>query len=259
MREDVYIENDSGGMSLLSSSVLEEVIDDARDNDGGFVNNHEAILASLVGDDSFIARVVVGEPLTADEQEQWITHYRWALKVPCGKLLVCGGFDPDVLGEWLERGDHTGVRKVEIPKGHYVVDAYAYLHSMNGRVILEQEWQENLGAWFRRDHPGRAFPAWVAGELAMFNEEDPGHEKEWRDLASSVRAGALTIETQPLDWIGFLFHLQPFDPNVELTPPEEDSWFGAGQGLRRPARFPLGIPSDAEDPEYRAALRDLLE
>jgi hypothetical protein len=60
MRKDVYVSNDSGGMSILSRSVLERVIDDGRENDGAFVRAQEAILGSLVGDDSFIARVVVG-------------------------------------------------------------------------------------------------------------------------------------------------------------------------------------------------------
>src|SRR5262245_128430 len=138
MRKDVYVSNDSGGMSVLSSSVLERVIDDSREDDEGFVRRHEAILGSLVGDDSFIARVVVGEGLRPDEASQWIAHYRWALDVPCGKLLVCGGYDPDVLGEWLEAGSHDGVGMVQVPPGKYLVDGYTYLHSMNGRVILDQ-------------------------------------------------------------------------------------------------------------------------
>lgn len=58
MRKDVFVDNDSGGMSILSSSVLERVIDDGRENDAQFVTAHEAILSSLVGDDSFIARLV---------------------------------------------------------------------------------------------------------------------------------------------------------------------------------------------------------
>jgi len=258
MRKDVYVQNDSGAYSLLSSSVLERVIDDGRENDGAFLKAHEAVLGSLVGDDSFVARVVVGESLSSDESSQWIARYRWALKVPCGKLLVCGGYDPDVLGDWVENAKSDGVGVVEVPPGHYLVDVYTYLHSMNGRVILEQMWDTKLGAWFRKDHPGRAFPSWVAGELAMFNEEDPGHEKEWEKLQKSVERGTLKVETDPLDWVTFLFHLQPFDPKAALTEPEEGDWFGAGQGLRKPDRFPLGVPATARDPEYREALSALV-
>jgi hypothetical protein len=199
------------------------------------------------------------EPLRTEEREEWIAHYRWALKVPCGTLLVAGGFDPDVLGQWLEEGEHDGVQAVDVPPGHYLVDVYTYLHSMNGRVILEQEWEEKLGAWFRRDHPRRAFPSWVAGELSMFHEEDPGHEAEWDRLAASVAKGTLKVETDPLDWVGFLIHLQPFDPSAALTEPEDGDWFGAGQGLRRPTPFPLGVSSrEVKDPEYREALSALL-
>jgi hypothetical protein len=259
MRKDVYVSNDSGGMSILSRSVLERVIDDSRENDGAFVRAQEAILGSLVGDDSFIARVVVDEPLLEEEEREWIAHYRWALKVPCGTLLVAGGFDPDVLGQWLEDGRHDGVQAVDVRPGTYLVDVYTYLHSMNGRVILEEMWQEKLGAWFRRDHPGRALPSWVAGELSMFNEEDPGHEAEWKDLAASVDAGTLDVEVDPLDWIGFLIHLQPFDASAPLTEPDDGDWFGAGQDLRRPAPFPLGVPAvEARDPEYREALSALV-
>jgi hypothetical protein len=259
MRKDVYVYNDSGGMSVLSSSVVERVIDDGREDDGAFVRAHEAILGSLVGDDSFIARVVVNEPLSAAEEGEWIAHYRWALKVPCGKLIVAGGFDPDTLGQWVEEGEHEGVQAVEVPPGHYIADVYTYLHSMNGRVITGQEWKEKLGGWFRRDHPGRAFPSWVAGELSRSPEDDPGHEEQWQDLAASVSAGKLAVETDPLDWIKFLIHLRPFDAAAELTEPEDGDWFGAGQGLRKPKPFPLGVAArEAKDTEYRGELSAIL-
>jgi hypothetical protein len=258
MRQDVFVANDSGGMSLLSSSIVQRVIEDGREDDEGFVKRHQAILGLLAGDDSFIARVVAGEPLTEDEQSQWIAHYRWALDIPCGKLLVCGGFDPGILEAWQESGEHSDVRSLDVPPGKYLVDVYTYLHSMNGRVILGDVWRQKLGAWFRRSHPGRAFPSWVAGELAMFNDEDPGHEGKWEDLAGSVKSGALDVETEPLDWVGFLIHLQPFDPKARLSRPEEGGWFGAELGLRRPKILPLGLAAvGARDPEYHEALAPL--
>jgi len=258
MRKDVFVQNDSGGLSVMSSSVVERMIDDARDNDLQFVTAHEAILGGLVGDASFVGRVVVGEPLLPEEKEQWIAHYRWALKVPCGRLLLCGGFDPDMMAQWLDEGKGDYVQEVEVPKGHYVVDVYTYLHTMNGRVILDDVWKEKLGRWFRRDHPGRAFPSWVAGELTMFAEEDPGHEKEWGDLAASVESGKLAVETDPIDWVSFVFHLQTFDPEVELSELPEDGWFPPEAGLRRPERFPLGVASTTKDRMYRDALEDLV-
>jgi hypothetical protein len=259
MRQDVFVQNDSGGISVMSSSVVERVVDDARDDDLQFVNAHEAILGGLVGDASYVGRVVVGEPLRPEEKEQWIAHYRWALKVPCGRLLLCGGFDPDMMAQWLQEGDEADyVKEVAVPKGHYLVDVYTYLHTMNGRVIVEDVWREKLGAWFRRDHPGRAFPSWVAGELTMFSEEDPGHEQEWSALAASVENGKLKVETEPLDWVSFLFHLQPFDPAAELSELPPDGWFPPEAGLRRPQRFPLGIAATTRDPMYREALAELI-
>jgi hypothetical protein len=260
MRRDAYVENDSGGMSLLASAVVERVIDDGRENDAEFVKNQEVVLGSLVGDDSFIARVVVGEPLTADESGQWITRYRTALVVPCGKLLVCGGFDPGELGDWVEEGECASVQVFEVPKGHYLVDVYTYLHSMNGLMIASEEWGEKVGAWFRRDHPGRAFPSWLASELSVMRDDDPGHEEKWADLPAAIRSGALAIETQPLDWVSFLIHLQPFDASAALCAPEEGEWFGAGQGMRKPTVFPLGVPArGARDPECHDALESLLD
>lgn len=259
MRKDFYVENDSGAWSLLSSSVVERVIDDGREDDGAFVRGQEVVLASLVGDDSFIARVVVGEPLAPAEDEQWIAHFRTALKVPCGRLLVTGGFDPGVFGDWVEEGSHAGVAVAEVPPGHHLVDVYTYLHSMNGRVIVDSEWSEKLGRWFRRDHPGRAFPSWVAAELARSPEDDPGHEREWSALRESHEKGVLPIETEPLDWVAFVVHLRPYDAAAALDEPEDGDWFGPGQGLRRPATFPLGVPaSGARDPEVRSELREIL-
>jgi hypothetical protein len=257
MRKDVFVDNDSGGLSLLSSDVVDRVIDDRRESDLRFVDDHEVILGSLVGDTPYLARVILGESLSADEEEQWIAHYRWALQVPCGRLLLCGGFDPDVLSRWRDEGRDPYVHEVAVPPGHYLVDVYTYLHTMNGRVMADDIWKEHLGAWFRRDHPGRAFPSWLAGELCLFSEQDPGHEREWNHVTTSVGQGKLDIDTTTLDWISFAFHLQPYD-EMPLGAPPEDGWFAPEAGLRRPARFPLGISSAVRNPLHREALLDLV-
>jgi len=259
VRTDFFIDNDSHGMSLLSSSVVDRVIAAGLGNDEPFVRAQEVVLGMLVGDDSFIARVVVDEPLSQAEQDEWIGHYRSALNVPCGKLLVAGGFDPDIFGWWRDNlHGRKGVKDIAVRAGKYLVDVYTYVHSMNGRMILSEVLGVQLGTWFRKDPPGRPFPAWVAGELAVFPEFDPEHEKAWKKLAESVANGTLKVDIAPLDWVSYLFHLQPFDPQAKLDEPEEGTWFGPGQGMRQPARFPLGLSSDARDPEYRDALKDLL-
>ena len=260
MRSDVFVQNDSGAWSLLSSSVVGRVIEDDRDDDSQFVRSQEVVLAGLVGDDSFVARVVQGEALTPAESSQWIARFRTALHIPCGRLLVGGGFDPSVFSDWVDEGESTGVGVVEVPPGHYLVDVYTYLHSMNGRVMRE-EWDEPLGAWFRREHPGRPFPSWVASDLVHSPEDDPGHEKDWdfRAVKGAVERGALQIELDPLDWVTFVVHLQPFDAAATLDVPDEGDWYGAHKGSRKPAEFPLGVPaSGVEDPEVRGQLESLL-
>jgi|GEM_PF-6509727 len=151
MRQDRYIDNDSGAYSILPSWVVPKVIDDGRENDAKFVKKHQAILQSLVGDDSFIARVVVDEPLTDAEQREWISRVRWPLRVKCGKLLISGGYDPDVIAE-LEEDEESFIM---VPAGDYVVEVFTYLDTMSGRVHRERWGKDGLlGAWFRHDHPG---------------------------------------------------------------------------------------------------------
>ena len=259
MRQDVYIENDSGGMSILSSSVVDRAIAGARGNDASFAAAHEAILVLLEGDDSFIARVVANEPLTEEEEEQWVCRIRTRLKVPCGRLLVCAGFDPRSLEDFKEHGPHDSAREVHVPPGEYRVDVYTHAPTMTARILRER-WDEKIGAWFRREHKGKSFPSWLAGELARFaeeNDEDPGHEKEWGALKASVASKKLRIETSTLDWVGYVIHLHARD-GAALSEPT-DGWFKTDTDFRKPARFPMGLPAvGAEDPEYRYALEPIL-
>ncbi len=255
MRQDVYIENDSGGMSILSASVVDRAIADP--GDPSLVTAHEAVLVSLEGDDSFIARVVADEPLTAEENEQWICRIQTRLTVPCGRLLVCGGFDPRSLAAFKEDGPSDTVREVRVLPGEYRVDVYTHLATMTGRVLRER-WDEKLGTWFRRQHKRRPFPSWLAGELARSPEDDPGHEKEWGKLKASVAAKKLGIDTSTLDWVGYVIHLQAPDAMAQLSPTER-GWFATDVGFRRPARCPLGLPAvGAEDPEVRHELQAIL-
>jgi len=55
MRQDVSVTNDSGGLSLISSAVVDRVIEDNRENDQAFAEAHEVVLFTLPGDESFIA------------------------------------------------------------------------------------------------------------------------------------------------------------------------------------------------------------
>lgn len=257
MRRDLFLANDSGAYSLLSASVIPRVVEDYRANDLAFVRAHEVLVQMLVGDDEFVVRVVQGEPLSPAEEDEWISRVRWPLKIPCGRLLVAGGFDPDTIAE-VEDEEEAFVR---VPPGNYVAEVLTYLNTMNGRVLRERAWGEDglLGRWFRRECPGRPFPAWVAAELVHYPDEDPGHEKDWSDLADSVRSGKLAVDLSATSFVGVVVNLLPADAPVELSEPGPDGFFPEDAGLRRPSRFPGGIATEIDDQQTRQSLKPILD
>ena len=250
MRRDVYIENDSGALSVLAGAAVDAIIEDERDDDLGFVEGHQALLLELYGDDSMPVRIVVDEPLTAEEEAQWLARATWRIDAPDGRLLVMGGFDPDVLGWWRDEGapdaDGRGVAVIAAAPGAWRVDVYAHVGSMNGREVLDEA-GEPVGAAFRRSHPGRPIPLWLANLIGLDGESDPGHEEHWRDVAASVEQGLLDIDTESRSVVGFLVHLTPFD-GTALDPPEY-GWFDRAAGARVPEVFPPGLPASVPDPE----------
>lgn len=255
MRQDRYIENDSGAYSLLPSWAISKVLDDERENDARFVKYHQVILQSLVGDDAFVARVVVDEPLSDAEQNEWISRVRWPLKLNCGKLLISGGFDPDSIAGLVD--DESSF--FEVPPGDYVVEILTYLNTMNGRVHRGRWGNDGLlGAWFRRSYPDRAFPTWVASELFWVPEEDPGHEAEWQELPGSVRDGKLKIESGPMSWVGVVVHLIRESTPTALSKPGKDGFFEDDAGLRQLERCPMGIPSDDDEPMVSSEVREVI-
>jgi hypothetical protein len=166
-----------------------------------------------------------------------------------------GGFDPDVLGWW--RDDHgpgedgRGVAFVQATPGSWRVDVYAHVGSMNGRHFLSEA-GERPGAFFRRCHPGRAFPAWLARMLDCSGEDDPGHEESWRDTRRAVKEGAIEIDASSGSVVGFLVHLTPFSGSMPDAP--EGDWFDAACGRRVPSVFPIGLASAAPDPDIDSFL-----
>lgn len=261
MRKDVYVQNDSGGLSLTAASFAPNIIEDDRNNDEMFVLNHQAILMQLVGDDSFIARVVQDEELTQAEEQEWIAKVQARLHVPCGKLLIAGGFDPRCFDDYCSEREVKEVQEVAILPGTYLVDIYTYLSTMNGRVFRHTQWpQPALGDWFRQDHPGTPFPSWIAAELIRFpQEDDPNHMEDWKNLEQSSQDGRIAIDLQTLDWVGFLIHLRPDNADAKLSVPIEDGWLAENEGLRRPVICPQGIPSEAKEPSVRYILGRLLK
>ena len=74
VRRDAYIENDSDGFSVVSGTAVDR-IEDGRQDDEQFVRAGHALLLLLVGDDSLPVRIVVDEPLSAEEEREWLARY----------------------------------------------------------------------------------------------------------------------------------------------------------------------------------------
>lgn len=242
LRSDVYIQNDSSGFSIVPSSAVDRIIADDRNNDRAIVLDHQAMLMALYGDDSFPARLVVGGSLTADEDAEWIARATWKLRVSTGTVLLCGGFDPRTLSDWRETGDdwEGAVHALDVPAGDYLVDVYTYRPTINGRFI-EESWPMPVGAWFRKEHPGRDYPGWLVDELEQMPDLDPGHEAEWSEGDGPVHL----VDESRRRVIGYLVHMQPWDASATLSTVPEDGWFEPEAGARVPPRFPLGLPTDA--------------
>jgi len=249
MRRDVFLNNDSGGFSVLAADAVDAIIEDGRSDDIGFVARHKAMLLELYGDDAMPVRIVVDEPLNADEAAQWLARASWYLDSADGRLLVIGGFDPDVLSWWRDEtgaaADGNGVALVNGLPGLVRVDVYAHAGSMNGRQVLSEA-SDKPGAAFRRDHPGRAWPLWLAHMLDRSGEDDPGHEALWQDLAASVAKGDLLVDVEGAAAIGFLVHVTRA-ATAEGTPPAT-GWFERDVHARLPETFPVGLPTDVADP-----------
>jgi hypothetical protein len=188
----------------------------------------------LAQDDPFVIRVVVDEPLTDQEREEWLACTRHRLRIPDGRLLIMGGGCEYFDGEDVEEYSRT----LDVPAGDYQAEVYTYYHSVNGDYALHQAGPpEPVGAYFRRSRPGLPFPGWLRDECRNRVGCDPGHEDEWRDAEDDADA-----ERDRARYIHFLLRLSP-DRGESGPAPEARGWFSAGAGARRPASCPLGIPA----------------
>jgi len=260
MRRDIYIENDSGGFSVLAADAVDAIIEDGRSDDMQFVTGHKAMLLELYGDDSLPIRIVANEPLTSDEEAQWLARTSWRIDTSDGRMLAMGGFDPDVLSWWKEgggEGDGRGIGAFDVAPGSWRVDVYAHVGSMNGRAILDEA-RERPGAAFRRNHPGRPFPLWLAQMLQFSGDDDPGFESLWKDVKGNMAKGDLAVDAEGPDPIGFLIHVTPFS-GPDLAEPDDGGWFARDADSRIPAVFPLGIASQVSDPNLESFRNDLLD
>jgi hypothetical protein len=242
MRQDVRVPNESDGFLFTSAAVRGRGI---SPGDTAWTTAAAAadILPLVVeSEDSAIVRVVVDEPLTADEQREWVGVLRAGLRVADGRLALCGGSV-----YVTEPADWTleFVRVVEVPPGSYRATLYCYASAPNGRWCLEQSGaDEPLGAWFRRTWPGQEMPRWLHNLCVNNPEEDPTNRAKWK--RAKLRGGAAAVD--------FLLHLEA----VSAAPANvvTDAGFLEAGECRQPEHLPLGIaavgivddgePADAE-------------
>ena len=109
MRRDEYIENDSGGFSVLAVVAVDAIIEDQRSDDFQFVAGHNAMLLELYGDDSLPVRIVVDEPLTPLVSSRCggcePQHCQWR---PRGRRGRCRS-------DWLRRARHAEMVRLAEP------------------------------------------------------------------------------------------------------------------------------------------------
>jgi hypothetical protein len=250
-RTDVNIYNEATGFTITSKSLGGRDFSpwDSSDPEWREAMREGLFLtAELVQDDSFGVRVVADEPLTEEEQAQWVDHWAAKLLITDGILTISGGIEY-LWGEEME--DYT--QYVPVAPGVYRVDFYTYIPGVNGWHCLRAapEGEEPFGAYFRRTRPGEAFPYWLQADCYEEPEQDPGHEAEWEEEPEED-------EDSP-GYIDFLLHLTPLErlPPDEAPPApplgdpeaEDGGWIPIVVAPRKPGIFPTGLVSLAEADE----------
>lgn len=242
IRQDVYVYNEATGMMLTSKRMAGKYLEEGSPQWHKAVEKGDILPLSLIQDDPFTVRVVVGGALETEEDEEWVARIDWHLNVKDGKLVVSGGA-PLVGEDYQEDDSYTEqyFRVIEVPKGHYRVSVYSYVPGINGQAVLDHlaggyGKSEPLGKWFRRSRRGEAFPAWLRNRCIGDRTEDPGYEKEWDGVP-------LLDDAAWPDYIHFLIHLEPVKqpPKQGLSAQPEEGWFGEAVNGRVPKRCPRGL------------------
>jgi len=235
-RVDLSVYNEATGFMITSKGLCGRdysEIDSDDDEWGEAVEDGVFLPFSLIQDDSFVIRVVLDEPLSTQERDEWVGCSRHKLRVPDGVLAVIGGGSEYLWGEDME--EFTCF--LEIPPGDYLAEIYTYLQSVNGPNCLSvADSGEPLGAYFRRTRADQPFPLWLRNLCADQPELDPGHEDEWLDADSDYDA------EQP-HHVEFLLRLSPLTETPEI-PERTDGWFLETLGARKPDVCPVGLVAD---------------
>lgn len=234
MRRDLRVPNESDGFVFARGSLRGSGLSpgeppwDAACRAGGLLP------LAVESEDPANVRVLVDEDPSSEEQQGWVGVVRGALRLPEGRLALCGGI------AWLIDGDDWTldyVRELDIPPGDYRATVYCYPSAPNGRWCLEAAGSdEPLGAWFRRSRPAKGMPAWLHNLCIHDPDLDPGHQGEWS--RARERTGEPVID--------FLLHLESITGPLPVAVPGDTGFLDA-QECRQPEPFPVGLAADGVD------------
>jgi hypothetical protein len=250
LRRDVHVPNESDGFVFTSAWLRGRGLVPGEAAWLGAVAACELLPLWVESEDPANVRVVVGD-LAAEEQSGWVGRVQGGLRVPDGRLALCGG-----AAFVMEAADWAAesVRIVDVPPGDYVVTLLCYASAPNGRWCLERSGsRERLGTWFRRTRPAEAMPAWLHNLCVHDPGEDPSHQVRWKKA-----------KERPGQVIDFLLHLEPA---TALTPVATASGgFAEAAECRQPETFPLGLApvdlaglEEGEDAEGEDAAVDVTD
>ncbi|MFM7577478.1 MAG: hypothetical protein ACKO5Q_11150, partial [Microcystaceae cyanobacterium] len=199
----------------------------------------------LYQDDGYSVRVQM-QPLTPQEEQEWVARARWYLDLSQGKMVISGIADEEedaflTLPIAADSAEVGGAFQcyVEVPPGLYQVEIYSFAPG-----DLSTAWQQITGDgffptspgiepellpdYFKRTRPGQEAPPWIALELTEDSQVKQQCYEQLRDL----------------DYLNFIIRLTPELedlPTVEINENASVQW-----ELRKPALCPLGILKNLE-------------
>ncbi len=139
LRRDLGLYNEATGFVVTSRRMAGKSLDEGSAAWKKAVAKGDLLPMSLVQDDPIIVRVVLGDPLSQDEEAAWIGRVDAHLDLRDGKLCITGGavFSQE---EYDADDPHLEQYVVElpVPKGRYRAALFTLARGINGPVAHER-------------------------------------------------------------------------------------------------------------------------